>query len=107
MARFLGGAGVASLLSVIIPTYNRAAVLQTAIEWVDHPADLARVAREPLRFATWPDVFAFALARPLAGAGATVVRADLARACGGFSTTRIVGEDIDLLLKLGASGPFV
>ena len=57
--------------------------------------------QEFLRYSSWPDLYGYAMKRPIRGAGETIVKTQLLRKVGGFLTERVIGEDTDLLLRLG------
>jgi glycosyltransferase involved in cell wall biosynthesis len=65
------------------------------------PDDLVRARREPLRVWLWPEFHKYAMHNAVGGAGVTVARTSLLRKIGGFVAARIIGEDTDLLLRLG------
>lgn len=91
----------------VIEQTGRPSVIHTAFEWIDNDQDGNRVRQTPLTFEVWTDGLTFAGKHPLVGAGSTVARLDCLRAVGGFAPKRIVGEDIDLLLRLGDQKGFV
>ncbi len=64
-------------------------------------AEFAAVRPRPLGFTVWPDLYAFWRHQIIRGAGETIARTSLLREAGGFLTERVVGEDTDLLLRLG------
>ena len=63
--------------------------------------DYSEVQDKALEYTVWPDLYQFAMQRPIRGAGETVVRTDLLKRVGGFFSGRVIGEDTDLLLRLG------
>lgn len=79
---------------------GRAPVLQSSMVWIDSPADMARTQLAPVRIQGWPTLWDADC--PIAGAGNTIVQTDLLRRVGGFPTARIVGEDLDLMYRMGA-----
>jgi glycosyltransferase involved in cell wall biosynthesis len=58
----------------------------------------AAVMNEPLQTSSWADLYTLARLGPT---GTLVARAELIRSVGGFVTDRYVGEDADLMLRLG------
>lgn len=59
--------------------------------------------RQQLQVRNWPDLYAYTAAHHLGPCGILVARTDLLREVGGFLIERMVGEDIDLMLRLGVA----
>ena len=59
------------------------------------------IPREPLRVSPFPDVYAYGRKNLYGPCGIMVARTELLREVGGFLTDRIVGEDADLMMRLG------
>jgi glycosyltransferase involved in cell wall biosynthesis len=62
------------------------------------PDQHASVPREPLRISRWRDLYAYGHTGPT---GQLIARTKSINAVGGFMAERIVGEDSDLMLRLG------
>jgi glycosyltransferase involved in cell wall biosynthesis len=58
----------------------------------------AGVAREPLKISRWKDLYTYGNTGPT---GRLIARTKAVNAAGGFMAERIVGEDSDLMLRLG------
>jgi glycosyltransferase involved in cell wall biosynthesis len=65
------------------------------------------IPRNPLRISNWPDLYKYAGQHSLGPCGVLVARTALLREVGGFLCDRIVGEDADLMLRLGVAPKMV
>ncbi len=84
-------------------SHARPSVMICSFHSFDCSQEFAEVSREPLQTTTWPDLYAFAVKHHLGPCGVLVARTELLREVGGFLTERIVGEDLDLMLRLGCA----
>lgn len=91
---------VKTLRQVIAQT-NYPSVIQTKFVWLQAGHNLPGGLPSDLQYEFFDDVLTYGMSHPMSGAGATIVRREALQKCGGFSNQRIVGEDIDLLFKLG------
>jgi cellulose synthase/poly-beta-1,6-N-acetylglucosamine synthase-like glycosyltransferase len=88
-------------LKQIIAQTGRPSVIQTTFVWLQAEGKLPADAPADVQYQVFEDVFSYGMCHAMSGAGATIVKSEALRKCGGFSNQRIVGEDIDLLFKLG------
>jgi glycosyltransferase involved in cell wall biosynthesis len=63
----------------------------------------ASVIRKPARMTRWPDVYSYLVTSHLGPCGIFVARTQLLREAGGFLIDRIVGEDADLMFRVGTA----
>ncbi len=61
----------------------------------------------PLKTLSWLDLFTFAGKHRLAGPGAVTAKTQILRDSGKFIVDRVVGEDVDLLYRLGTLSPML
>jgi glycosyltransferase involved in cell wall biosynthesis len=73
----------------------------------DTVAEYAAVPSEKLESVAWPDLYTFVRTNRLGGPGAVVVKTQVIRDAGKFILDRVVGEDVDLLYRLGTVSPMV
>jgi cellulose synthase/poly-beta-1,6-N-acetylglucosamine synthase-like glycosyltransferase len=90
-----------NILREVISQAGQPAVIQTNFIWLEPGQELPKLRQAKIAWKIFDDVLAYGRQHFMSGAGATVVKCDALKKCGGFSKCRIVGEDIDLLFKLG------
>jgi len=69
--------------------------------------EYAAVPTEALKAVSWPDLYTFVKTNRLGGPGAVTAKTRVLREAGKFLVDRVVGEDIDLLYRLGTLSPMV
>ena len=65
--------------------------------------EFATAKYQTLQTQAWPDLYTYAAQNRLGPCGILVARTELLREVGGFLTERMVGEDADLMLRLGTA----
>ena len=85
---------------------NPALVLGAAVSFTSGPP-VPEVVEAPIELARYDDYFAADDAWHCWGAGFAVVRRDVFHQAGGFAETLRVGEDADLMMRLGNAAGFV
>jgi len=73
----------------------------------DTVAQHAAVSNEKLKSVAWPDLYVFVRTNRLGGPGAVAAKTRVIRDAGKFIPDRVVGEDVDLLYRLGTLSPMV
>jgi glycosyltransferase involved in cell wall biosynthesis len=69
--------------------------------------DFAAIKPTPFQARAWPDLYTYAAQDRLGPCGILVARTEALREVGGFLTERMVGEDADLMLRLGIAPKMV
>jgi glycosyltransferase involved in cell wall biosynthesis len=73
----------------------------------DSVAQHAAIPNEELKSVAWPDLYTFVRTNRLGGPGAVAAKTQVIRDAGKFIPDRVVGEDVDLLYRLGTLSPMV
>lgn len=71
------------------------------------PEEYADVQPTALQTRRWPDLYTFARTNLLGGPGLYIAKMQAVREAGKFMIDRVVGEDLDLLYRLGTLSPMV
>jgi glycosyltransferase involved in cell wall biosynthesis len=89
-----------SVVAQVIDQGGRPSVIMGGEVHFSDPRQHAAVRNEPLKTSTWADLYTLGRLGPT---GTLVARTELIRSVGGFVTERCVGEDADLMLRLGTA----
>jgi len=96
-----------STLARAIEQHGRPPLILSTEFFFDSLDEYAAVIAEPLRSVSYPDLYTFAGTNRLVGPGAVAAKTQLIREAGKFLTDRVVGEDVDLLYRMGTLSPMI